>query len=293
MPNGAPCAEQTARPERWLPPAHGTRLVGVTGDLRNVVDGTAERVVFEDLSSTVYGAEHLARYLFAAQWAAGRCVADLCCGTGYGSNVLFSAGAIAAHGFDVSEPAIREAKQRFGRPGLEFARADVTSALDIDGSRLRVCFEGLEHVANAGALLDNMARGLGDGVAIVSTPNGDAHPSGHSGNPHHVREYGFADFDALMRSRFRDVRMYFQWRYPDPHDVEWSAAETVRALVPIALKHRLRARRGRSAASAAGGPAAGVFVAADFRPLPATYLRLPPGLRYGDPSIWIAVCQGT
>ena len=261
----------------------------MSGDLRNIVDGIAERVVPEDLASTVYGAEHLARYLFAAHWAAGRRAVDLCCGTGYGTNVLSSSGAPSALGVDIDEPVVVEARRRFGRPGLDFDVADVASALDIGDATLRVCFEGLEHVADDAGLFDNLARDLPhDGVAIVSTPNGDANPSGHSGNPHHVREHGLRDFDALMRSRFAHVRMFFQWRYPDPHDVQWSAAQVARALVPVAVKHRLRT----NARPAAAGTAAGRHDAAEFRPLPVTYLRLPPGLRYGKPLIWIAVCQG-
>lgn len=270
------------------------RLVSVAEDLRNLVDGVAERVVFEDLATTVYGAENLARYLFAAHWAAGRKVVDLCCGTGYGTNVLLAAGAAAARGIDVSQSAIGEAQLRFGRPGLEFAVGDANSPLDLGDAGLRVCFEGLEHVSDAGALLDNLVCGLpDDGCVIVSTPNGDLHPSGHSGNPHHVREYGLADFGELMRERFQNVQMYFQWRYPDPHDIEWSATEIARALVPVGVKRGLGTLGRGRVANVSAAPAPHEYLAVEFRPLPATYLRLPPGLRYGQPMIWIAVCRTT
>lgn len=261
-------------------------------DLRNIVDGIAERVVLEDLASTSYGAESLARYLFAAQWAPGRRVVDLCCGIGYGTSLMLAAGATSAAGIDVSPDAIAEAQRRFARPGVEFSVDDVSAHIDIDDAQLRVCFEGLEHVSDADGLLDNLRRRLSpEGVAIVSTPNGALHPSGHSGNPHHEREYALTEFEALLHARFGHVRMFFQWRYPDPHDVDWTFARAVRAVIPVRVKHAVRRRTGSPAGHSSAFADAGPISALDYRPLPASYLRLPPGLRFGEPSIWIAVCR--
>ena len=265
----------------------------MTEDLRNVVNGVAERVVLEDLSSTSHGAEHLARYLFAAQWAPGRRVVDLCCGTGYGSGLLLAAGATAVHGIDISASAIAEAERGASRPGASFSVQDVTTRLDVDDADLRVCFEGLEHVADPDGLLDNLSRRLPSKTAIVSTPNAARHPSGHSGNPHHVHEYRREEFQSMLSSHFARVRMFFQWRYPDPHDIEWTARQALRAFVPVTVKHGFRRRSVRSQARHAGRTAAadGHVDAINHRPLPTTYLQLPPGLRFGEPSIWIAVCQ--
>src|SRR4051794_30391155 len=125
------------------------------GDLRNVVDGIAERVVAEDLAATHFGAEHLARYLFAAHWAPGQNVVDLCCGVGYGTNLLLASGARRALGVDINEPAIDHATQSY--QACEFILADVMQPLDLAPFSVRVCYEGIEHVTDPQALLRTLA----------------------------------------------------------------------------------------------------------------------------------------
>src|SRR3954469_12525668 len=114
--------------------------------LRGLQDGIAERVAPEDLGTTRHGAEHLARYLFAANWAPERKVADLCSGAGYGTAILASAGAREAHGFEIDASAVAASAERFGRSDVFFTQADVTQPLDLKEFDLRVCFEGIEHV---------------------------------------------------------------------------------------------------------------------------------------------------
>jgi SAM-dependent methyltransferase len=241
-------------------------------------------MVTEDLATGV-GGEHLARYLFAAHWAIGQNAADVCCGVGYGANLLAASGARAVIGLDISEVAVEEARRRF--PACQFAVADLTSPVDLSDFAVRVCFEAIEHISDASALVQNLATDLpARGVAIISTPNGE---EGRSGNPHHVHEYTRVELRTLLGEHFRSVRLFFQWRVRDPFDAELSSGAVLRAFVPTSLKHRLKRRDFASKGPAEGGLPPGQ--AFNYRPLPESYLSvLPPGLRYQPAAYWIAVC---
>src|SRR3954451_3818638 len=163
-------------------------------DLRNVVDGIAERIVAEELGTTHLRDAHLARYLFAAHWTTGQNVVDLCCGVGYGTNLLLASGAKRALGVDISEPAIDHATQSY--QGCEFMVADAMKPLDLAAFGVRVCYEGIEHVADPQALLRTLATDLPpSGRAFISTPNGE---SSEFPNPHHVREFDGDEFQAML-----------------------------------------------------------------------------------------------
>lgn len=262
-----------------------------TPDLRNSTPaGIPERILPEDLS---LAPDHLARYAFAAHWVPAQRVADVCCGIGYGSNLLAAAGASKIYGFDLSEAAVEAANKRYACPEVEFHCVDAAGTIVFPQVDLAICFEGIEHVTDPRALLQNMQSALTDsGIAIISTPNGEFYPGGHSGNPFHLREYTLREFSDLLGERFRDVKMYFQWFYNDPYDFQWNPVSALRALVPVSLKHAIRSRFRRSAPPAAaqrGTLPAGS--AARYRPLPLTYLSLP-GLRFSQPAVWVAVCKG-
>src|SRR3954451_23883879 len=163
-------------------------------DLRNVVGGIAERLVTDDLATTHHGAEHLARYLFAAHFAPGQNVVDLGCGVGYGTNVLLASGARRALGVDISETAIEHATGRYR--GCEFTVDDVTQPLDLTAFGVRVCYEAIEHVTDPQALVRTLAADLPPGgLSLVSTPNG-ASPA--LPNPHHLHEFDGDQFRALL-----------------------------------------------------------------------------------------------
>lgn len=250
-----------------------------------------ERVRSEDLVSWT-GAEHLARYLFAAHWAPGQRVADLCCGAGYGANILTAAGAAKVCGLDVCAAVVEEANRRYGGPQIEFRCSDVSAPLTIPEVDMAVCFEGIEHLESPVELLRNIVRALtAEGVAFISTPNGAEHPGGHSGNPFHHREYTLEEFKSLLCHFFGDVRFFFQWPYRDPYDFPGRLLNWVKALVPVWLKHLARTRVRRSTGSAEGACEGGTRgFGMRPRPFPLTYLSLP-GLRFAPPRYWLAVCQ--
>jgi SAM-dependent methyltransferase len=247
-------------------------------------DEFAERLSEADLTSGRVS-DHFARYLFAAHYVSGRTVVDLCCGLGYGANLLLAAGAVKVNGIDADPDAIANAHRLY--PGAEFAVGRVDQPLDLRDFNVRVCFEGIEHVSDPEQLLANMR---GAELAFISSPNADLFEQGFSGNPYHVREWTRSEFELLLSRHFSEVRMYFQWYYPDPLDQDWSFHAAAKALVPVALKARLRPP---PKTTPSDGPqlVTGAQHALS-RVYPTSYLFvLPPGLRYGRPSNWVAVCR--
>lgn len=257
----------------------------------NVTHGIGERIKPAAVTSGGYR-DHLARYLFAAHFVAGRSVVDLCCGSGYGSNLLVAAGAVRTKGIDIAEDAIAAARQHYAAPEFEVGAVD--QPLDLREFDVAVCFEGIEHVTDPDRLLANMR---GADLAVVSSPNADFFPGGFSDNPHHLREWTRREFEAVLARHFSDVRMYFQWHYPDPLDLDRSMATMFKAVVPVSVKARLRSLR--VSGSAGNEPGAATLPQmgddrANYRVHRASYLAVPrllPGLRYGKPADWVAVCR--
>ena len=84
---------------------------------------TGERLLPDVQRGEVVHAEHLVRYLVAAELAPDRRVLDAACGDGYGTSLLASAGARSAVGVDLDQGTIAHAAVR--HPGPEFVRGDV------------------------------------------------------------------------------------------------------------------------------------------------------------------------
>lgn len=150
-------------------------------------------------------ADHLARYELAASLLkTGSQVGDLACGVGYGAYVLAKSDAaplvLAA---DVDEGAIKYALSFYAHPRIQYQRADVTGMqLQSTGFDLITCFETIEHVPDAPALLANLHGALKQGgILVISTPNEDVLPFKHFKNPYHVRHYTPREFEELLCSR--------------------------------------------------------------------------------------------
>ncbi len=159
-------------------------------------------------------ARHRAAYRFAAACgpipgvAAARAafsgaaprVLDLGCGTGYGAAELAAAG-LQVVGLDRVRPALR-ARQA----GARFVCGDL-ERLPFASARFDriVSFQVVEHLADPGRYLGEMARLLGPGgVALVSTPN---RLQSDGENPYHLREYTAEELAEILGRRFERVEL--------------------------------------------------------------------------------------
>jgi 2-polyprenyl-3-methyl-5-hydroxy-6-metoxy-1,4-benzoquinol methylase len=152
---------------------------------------------------------HLDRYRFAAAYADGRHVADIACGTGYGSALLANEGhAMHVTGVDIDAEATAYAESTYGNEVVAFfcASADQTG-LGTEAFDLIASFETIEHVPDDLALLREMARLLKKGgQLVISTPN----EWDCAGHPHHRRTYDRERFEKVLKERFEIEAMYNQ-----------------------------------------------------------------------------------
>jgi hypothetical protein len=130
---------------------------------------------------------------------------DYGCGVGYGIHALMELTEGEGLGVD-KEEAVAFARARYPHPRLRYVAADLTAPEARFGAfDVILSFDVIEHVADVGAYLDNIAAQLRDArsVALISTPwsprPGNVRPL-H--NPYHEVEYTFTEFCDLLRERF-------------------------------------------------------------------------------------------
>ena len=159
--------------------------------------------------------QHVARYEWAAEFAAAARVLDAACGTGYGSRLLAGAGAASVVGVDVDQATVDAANQRTSSPRLSFACADAADLPLAAGSiDLYTSFETIEHIAADEQFVAEGARVVRPGGRFLcSTPNRLlTNPrttiADRPFNRFHVREYSQPELDVLLRRHFREVH----WR---------------------------------------------------------------------------------
>ena len=156
-------------------------------------------------------AEHVARYLWAAELSPGRTVLDAGCGTGYGAAILAKAKPARLVAIDISEAAVSETASRVG-PFAEVSQADVCELPFGDATfDLIVCFEVIEHVQDSSRAVKELARVLRpDGALLVSSPNPRVYPPG---NPHHVHEFVPEELRAVLERHFAAVALGGQYAW--------------------------------------------------------------------------------
>ena len=133
--------------------------------------------------------EHVARYNFAKQFCAGKTVADIACGTGYGSEILRGAAAVV-DGYDK--------ELLCGNTVIDLEKESWSKKYDVI-----VSFETIEHLENPEFFLANAHRTTQR--LIVSSPIGEF----WGYNPHHKQVWTMPQFQALVEKYFR-CSYYFQ-----------------------------------------------------------------------------------
>jgi 2-polyprenyl-3-methyl-5-hydroxy-6-metoxy-1,4-benzoquinol methylase len=155
---------------------------------------------------------HVRVYEFAGQFASGRRVLDVGCGTGYGTAFFLKCGAASAQGIDLSTEAISYARRRFGRSGARFEVMDA-QAMDLENESFDMVYssENLEHLPNPDACIKEIRRTLKTGgILILGTPNAemDVDEKGTVDNPYHVKEFTFEEVESMLRPLFRTVVIF-------------------------------------------------------------------------------------
>ena len=184
-----------------------------SGDAAAAAGGAAaldspERFVPEEFRGHLIATEHLARYHWAAAAVRDREVLDAACGDGYGALILAQAGARHVVAVDRDREAVANARQRAGEDAEVLLADLVTLPLEDASVDVVTCFEAIEHVTDAGAVLEELRRVLrDDGLLLISTPNREVFAPG---NPHHVHEYTAAELEAALRPSFANVRLHRQ-----------------------------------------------------------------------------------
>lgn len=171
---------------------------------------TGERYV-SGLSGSIQH-EHFHRYLFSAEYCAGKRVLDVACGEGYGCNLLAQV-ASEVVGLDIDADTVAYARRTYGESASHFIIGDATKLPFADASfDVITSFETIEHFADHDAFLDEVARVLRpNGVMIISSPNRDVYTEQNDyHNPFHVRELDREQFVAALRARFSNVSLLEQ-----------------------------------------------------------------------------------
>jgi 2-polyprenyl-3-methyl-5-hydroxy-6-metoxy-1,4-benzoquinol methylase len=138
--------------------------------------------------------EHVHRYELAAEMCQGLRVVDLCCGSGYGAEIL-ARKCPTVLGVDIDVATIDAAQAALGRgdeikfevaDAHAFLRGDITGAFDAI-----VLFEGLEHLAHPDEALLELRRHSQEGMKLLlSLPNSKGLDED---NPFHVTKFGYEE----------------------------------------------------------------------------------------------------
>jgi SAM-dependent methyltransferase len=177
---------------------------------------TGERFIPGTAGEIAY--EHWHRYAFAKRFVAGKRVADVACGEGYGA-ALIAGAAASVVGVDNASEAITHARARYAR--LENLRFELGSAnaLPLPDASLDavVSFETVEHLpaADQSRMFAEFARVLTPrGILVLSTPNPDEYTVARDyRNPFHCHEPERRELVELLGASFPAHRWFRQRRY--------------------------------------------------------------------------------
>jgi 2-polyprenyl-3-methyl-5-hydroxy-6-metoxy-1,4-benzoquinol methylase len=203
------------------------RLWRVTTFARTGYWPTSERVCPEWADANFQN--HLKAYKFLTQFAIGKRVLEIGCGTGYGAHLLAEL-ALSVTAIDYSPRTVKYAAKRYSRPNLSYA---VMSAekLDLGSQKFDLVFssEVFEHLHDHDAHLSQVAELLPPGgLCFVATPNPELT---ENMSPYHTHEWTFGELKALMLQYFSNVEIVEAINNPPtPHQAglratRWSSGE--------------------------------------------------------------------
>ncbi len=149
-----------------------------------------------------YVLDHYGRYCFTSPFVAGKRVLDVACGYGYGSHLLWEAGAGAVVGVDLSPEAIAYAREKYAAPGIEYVQADATElSKAVSGVfDVVVSFETIEHLREPDRFIQALRAHVNDeSILFFSVPN---ERNTSVDNPFHLHKFNREQFETLLRQAF-------------------------------------------------------------------------------------------
>jgi GT2 family glycosyltransferase/SAM-dependent methyltransferase len=156
--------------------------------------------------------EHFHRYCIARDLCFGLDVLDVACGEGYGSAIVAGV-ARSVTGVNIDDGAITRACEAYQLENLRFLRGSAIG-LPIDSTSIDVvvAFETLEHFRDHERFAVEVRRVLRPGgLIIVSTPDRTVYSARlENFNQNHLRELTGAEFDAYLRTHFKNVTVLYQ-----------------------------------------------------------------------------------
>lgn len=173
---------------------------------------TGERLIPGLKDSTFLYGEHMLRYLFAAQFAKGKTIADVGCGVGYGAKILAENGAKLVYANDNSQEAIDYARVRYSHKKVKYEVADAcaltSSSQSID---FVVANELIEHIPNYNIFLEEIKRILKpNGLFLLSTPNVKVYSQVPHINGFHHKEFTKEELEQILKSKFKYIKILYQ-----------------------------------------------------------------------------------
>ncbi|UWQ23099.1 bifunctional 2-polyprenyl-6-hydroxyphenol methylase/3-demethylubiquinol 3-O-methyltransferase UbiG [Jannaschia sp. W003] len=172
-----------------------------------------ERLPLRSEYTAVEMAIHCARYALARPFCEGRCVLDIACGEGYGTELMARWGATSVTGADIDPDTVETCTSLF--PERRFVRCaaeDAAGVLEPGSFDLIVSLETMEHVEDLDryfAALEAL-RAPGGGVVITCPNDGWYNRRRTVTNEFHLRELDFAQFREAVAGAFPDARIAFQ-----------------------------------------------------------------------------------
>ena len=151
---------------------------------------------------SVVFSRHQFAYQYAHQFATGKEVLDVGCGTGYGCKI-FSERATYVLGIDHSAEAIQYCRTHFNAPNIEFQQVDASVGLPNKRFDMVVSFQVIEHLHDVGDFVDRLKHVVKiNGLILITTPNVRTVEAAGAGNPFHHNEMNFDQLKRLIGSKF-------------------------------------------------------------------------------------------
>lgn len=205
---------------------------------------------FYPIKENLFKQERLARYNFIGGFVEGGYILEAGCGARDGP-LLLSRYAKRVVAIDISEEAINFAKKFFPAENIEYLAMDCLNMKFQKGAfDAVVSLEVIEHLLDVRTYLNNIVDLLKhDGLYLGSTVNKERRgfdPISYK-ERRHIKEYGPAEYENLLKGYFKDVRIFGQFL---KKDIEPGAEELrsmvrrmdlfyLRRLLPSGLKEKV------------------------------------------------------